>query len=59
MIADADIAIVGAGVMGLAIAYNLATARGGRRIVVVDGTTWRGARRGATAAACASSGRPR
>jgi sarcosine oxidase subunit beta len=40
MIADADIAIVGAGVMGLAIAYNLANDRrgsGGRRIVVVDG----------------------
>jgi len=31
----ADIVIVGAGVMGLAIAYNLA-ARGGRRIVVLD-----------------------
>jgi glycine/D-amino acid oxidase-like deaminating enzyme len=40
VIADADIAIVGAGVMGLAIAYNLASDRrgpGGRRIVVVDG----------------------
>jgi sarcosine oxidase subunit beta len=41
-IADADIAIVGAGVMGLALAYNLASARGGKtsgrtRIVVVDG----------------------
>jgi len=31
----ADVVIVGAGVMGLAIAYNLAT-RGGRRIVVLD-----------------------
>jgi sarcosine oxidase subunit beta len=31
----ADVVIVGAGVMGLAIAYNLA-ARGGRRIVVLD-----------------------
>src|SRR3954470_6375533 len=40
MIADADIAIVGAGVMGLALAYNLASDRrgwGGKRIVVVDG----------------------
>ena len=40
MIADADIAIVGAGVMGLALAYNLAGDRrgpGGKRIVVVDG----------------------
>ena len=44
MIADADIAIVGAGVMGLALAYNLAVDRqrqrrgaGGKRIVVVDG----------------------
>ena len=36
MIDDAETAIVGAGVMGLAIAYNLA-ARGGKRIVVVDG----------------------
>ncbi len=36
MIDDADIAIVGAGVMGLALAYNLA-AEGGKRIVVVDG----------------------
>jgi len=36
MIQDADIAIVGAGVMGLALAYNLAAA-GGKRIVVVDG----------------------
>ena len=37
MIADADIAIVGAGVMGLALAYNLASDRrgsGGKRIVV-------------------------
>jgi sarcosine oxidase subunit beta len=34
--ADAEVAIVGAGVMGLAIAYNLA-ARGGKRIVVLDG----------------------
>jgi sarcosine oxidase subunit beta len=33
--ARAEIAIVGAGVMGLALAYNLA-ARGGKRIVVVD-----------------------
>jgi sarcosine oxidase subunit beta len=32
----ADLVIVGAGVMGLAIAYNLA-ARGGRRILVLDG----------------------
>src|SRR6185369_15808801 len=31
----ADVVIIGAGVMGLAIAYNLA-ARGGRRIVVLD-----------------------
>jgi len=31
----ADVAIVGAGVMGLALAYNLA-AEGGKRIVVVD-----------------------
>lgn len=31
----ADVVIVGAGVMGLAIAYNLAV-RGGRRIVVLD-----------------------
>jgi sarcosine oxidase subunit beta len=31
----ADLAIIGAGVMGLAIAYNLA-ARGGKRIVVLD-----------------------
>jgi sarcosine oxidase subunit beta len=46
MIADADIAIVGAGVMGLALAYNLAAPEGsapggktsgGKRIVVVDG----------------------
>jgi sarcosine oxidase subunit beta len=42
MIDDADIAIVGAGVMGLALAYNLAANRerrgtGGKRIVVVDG----------------------
>ena len=40
MIADADIAIVGAGVMGLALAYNLASnPRGlsGKRIVVIDG----------------------
>jgi sarcosine oxidase, subunit beta len=44
MIADADIAIVGAGVMGLALAYNLASDLQGRRrgaggqpIVVVDG----------------------
>src|SRR3954470_7218692 len=40
MIADADIAIVGAGVMGLALAYNLASDRrgwGGKRIVVIDG----------------------
>src|SRR6188768_1452552 len=36
VIDDAETAIVGAGVMGLAIAYNLA-ARGGKRIVVVDG----------------------
>lgn len=36
MIEDAETAIIGAGVMGLAIAYNLA-ARGGKRIVVVDG----------------------
>jgi sarcosine oxidase subunit beta len=39
-IADADIAIVGAGVMGLALAYNLASDRrasDGKRIVVVDG----------------------
>ena len=39
-IADADIAIVGAGVMGLALAYNLASqtrGSGGKRIVVVDG----------------------
>ena len=36
MIDDAETAIVGAGVMGLAIAYNLA-ARGGKSIVVVDG----------------------
>jgi sarcosine oxidase subunit beta len=39
-IADADIAIVGAGVMGLALAYNLARtpkATGAKRIVVVDG----------------------
>jgi sarcosine oxidase subunit beta len=34
--ATADIAIVGAGVMGLALAYNLAL-RGAKRIVVVDG----------------------
>ena len=33
--AAADIAIIGAGVMGLALAYNLA-AEGGKRIVVVD-----------------------
>ena len=33
--AAADIAIIGAGVMGLALAYNLA-AEGGNRIVVVD-----------------------
>jgi sarcosine oxidase subunit beta len=44
MIADADIAIVGAGVMGLALAYNLAANQqgrgaGGKRIVVVDGHT--------------------
>ena len=32
---QADVVIVGAGVMGLAIAYNLA-ARGGRRILVLD-----------------------
>jgi sarcosine oxidase subunit beta len=31
----ADVVVIGAGVMGLAIAYNLA-ARGGRRIVVLD-----------------------
>jgi len=40
VIADADIAVVGAGVMGLALAYNLAGDRrgpGGKRIVVVDG----------------------
>ena len=40
MIADAEIAIVGAGVMGLALAYNLASDRrgpGSKRIVVVDG----------------------
>jgi sarcosine oxidase, subunit beta len=36
VIEDAETAIIGAGVMGLAIAYNLA-ARGGKRIVVVDG----------------------
>ena len=39
-IPDADIAIIGAGVMGLALAHNLASERkgpGGRRIVVVDG----------------------
>jgi sarcosine oxidase subunit beta len=39
-IRDADIAIIGAGVMGLALAHNLASERkgpGGRRIVVVDG----------------------
>jgi sarcosine oxidase subunit beta len=38
-IADADIAIVGAGVMGLALAYNLASEKKARgtRIVVVDG----------------------
>jgi sarcosine oxidase subunit beta len=43
-LADADIAIIGAGVMGLALAYNLAgelqrkrAASGGKRIVVVDG----------------------
>ncbi|HXU04903.1 MAG TPA: FAD-dependent oxidoreductase, partial [Polyangia bacterium] len=35
-IPDADIAIIGAGVMGLALAHNLAEA-GGKRIVVVDG----------------------
>ena len=32
-----EIAIIGAGIMGLAIAYNLA-AKGGRRVVVVDGS---------------------
>jgi sarcosine oxidase subunit beta len=40
VIQDADIAIVGAGVMGLALAYNLASdprGSGGKRIVVVDG----------------------
>jgi sarcosine oxidase, subunit beta len=40
VIADADIAIVGAGVMGLALAYNLAShprGLGGKRIVVIDG----------------------
>ena len=37
MIDDAETAIVGAGVMGLAIAYNLAARGGGKRIVVVDG----------------------
>jgi glycine/D-amino acid oxidase-like deaminating enzyme len=40
VIDDADIAIVGAGVMGLALAYNLAGSTrgsGGKRIVVVDG----------------------
>jgi sarcosine oxidase subunit beta len=40
VIADADIAIVGAGVMGLALAYNLASdsrAAERKRIVVVDG----------------------
>jgi sarcosine oxidase subunit beta len=36
MTLEADTAIVGAGVMGLAIAYNLA-ARGKQRIVVLDG----------------------
>jgi len=39
-IKDADIAIIGAGVMGLALAHNLASERkgpGGKRIVVVDG----------------------
>ena len=35
-VTEAEIAIVGAGVMGLGIAYNLA-ARGQKRIVVVDG----------------------
>jgi sarcosine oxidase, subunit beta len=34
----AEVAVIGAGVMGLAIAYNLA-ARGGKRIVVLDGHT--------------------
>src|SRR5450432_3808064 len=34
--ADAEIAIVGAGVMGLALAYNLALL-GRKRVVVVDG----------------------
>ena len=41
MTKDADIAIVGAGVMGLALAYNLASdsrGSGGKRIVVVDGS---------------------
>ncbi|HSZ81351.1 MAG TPA: FAD-dependent oxidoreductase, partial [Polyangia bacterium] len=33
--AEADVAIVGAGVMGLALAYNLA-ALGGEKIVVLD-----------------------
>jgi len=37
VIDDAETAIVGAGVMGLAIAYNLAARGGGKRIVVVDG----------------------
>ena len=39
-IGDADIAIIGAGVMGLALAHNLASDRrgvSGKRIVVVDG----------------------
>jgi sarcosine oxidase subunit beta len=35
--ASADIAIIGAGVMGLALAYNLAV-RGQKRVVVVDGS---------------------
>jgi len=56
--AEAEIAIIGAGVMGLALAYNLALL-GTKRVVVLDAHYLAGAPPGATAAACASSGRRR
>jgi glycine/D-amino acid oxidase-like deaminating enzyme len=56
--AEAEVAIVGGGIMGLALAYNL-TERGVTDVVVLRRTTWPGAPRAAMAAASASSGRPR
>ena len=54
----ANVLIIGAGVMGLALAYNLA-ARGQKRSSSWTRTTWPGAPPAGTGAASASNGRPR